>query len=190
MNKLRNRGSQNKSVNWQLAMNKNTHEIVEFRNGDNLETFKGYGPAGKFTTFLLAYPEIYYAIKDSDLFKDCSSVKNAELSMIDISPDVIITSNKDLVYYMQPQLKNQIKTLTINVKRIPCTIFSGAPLLQSIIIGDDVEVIESQAFKTCPNLTQLTLGKSLRVIESEAFAYCSKLKCSIKVPNSLEEVHQ
>ena len=56
--------------------------------------------------------------------------------------------------------------------------------IKSIVIPDNVEIIESYAFDSCTSLESVTLGKSLRFIYNGAFSDCKALK-SITIPDGI-----
>ena len=62
-----------------------------------------------------------------------------------------------------------------------------ASAVQSIIMGDNVEVIETYAFKNCFDLAEVRLSKNLKKIGACAFYDCRSIKV-IEVPSSVEEI--
>lgn len=63
-----------------------------------------------------------------------------------------------------------------DVKSIPAEAFKGCITLQSIILPDNLEVIDSYAFEGCRALDGVTIGDSVTTIGSGAFSGCRALK--------------
>ena len=62
--------------------------------------------------------------------------------------------------------------------------------INNLIIGDNIEIISSYAFRNNNNLSSIAIGKNVSFIGEEAFAYCSSLNtivCLAKEPPLLEQ---
>ena len=67
--------------------------------------------------------------------------------------------------------------------------FAYSTTLQSIVLGDFIEIIGAQAFTHCTNLKKILWGKSVKKIVMGAFESCESLT-SITIPNTVEEIEQ
>lgn len=63
--------------------------------------------------------------------------------------------------------------------------FSGINSILSISVGEEVEIIESSAFKECTALTSLSLSSGLTKIGDEAFSNCTALN-EVILPDTVE----
>ena len=72
----------------------------------------------------------------------------------------------------------------VPVKRIGFSAFKGNDRLNSVVIPDTVQYIESSAFRGCTGLTRVKAGKELRSLGQHAFAGCKRLQ-SLTIPSSL-----
>ncbi len=84
--------------------------------------------------------------------------------------------------YINGELISDIEITT--AKKIEYCAFNGCKNLKSVIIGDSVTEIGSQAFKYCCSLTEVVMGSNITNIGQEAFRDCDSLK-SIEIPNGL-----
>ena len=77
-----------------------------------------------------------------------------------------------------------------NVTQIHTNAFSYLKNLRTVDFSQNtkVTVIESSAFANCPKLYELTLPQNLKTIGSMAFQYCTKL-LSVTLPASLETIN-
>ncbi len=66
-------------------------------------------------------------------------------------------------------------------------ICSGMHSLKSVVIGNGIKEIPSNAFEDCINLESVTFGNSLEAIYAEAFQNCAKLT-NVVLPSSLKEI--
>ena len=82
---------------------------------------------------------------------------------------------------------DNLTTVTVHSKTVGEYWFNGHKSIKTVVIGDEVESIERNAFKNCSGITSLTLGKSLTTIGDEAFRLCSGLT-SVSIPNSVTRV--
>lgn len=71
-----------------------------------------------------------------------------------------------------------------NVVSIAPAVFSGTDI-QSVVIGNSIELIQGGTFENCKQLTNVTFGNSIKYLESDSFSGCEKLR-DIKLPASLE----
>ena len=71
-----------------------------------------------------------------------------------------------------------------NVVSIVHSVFSGTDI-QSVIIGNSIELINSGTFENCKQLTNVTFGNSVKDLEPGSFRGCEKLR-DIQLPDSLE----
>ena len=62
--------------------------------------------------------------------------------------------------------------------------FEGTNII-SVVIGNNVTLIESKAFYNCQSLTTVTIGNFVDEIRSEAFARCTNLQ-TINTPDSIQ----
>ncbi len=70
-----------------------------------------------------------------------------------------------------------------NVVSIVHSVFSGTDI-QSVIIGNSIELINSGTFENCKQLTNVTFGNSVKDLEPGSFRGCEKLR-DIQLPDSL-----
>ena len=61
-------------------------------------------------------------------------------------------------------------------------------LLKKCEIGNNVIIIDNNAFYNCANLTSVTIGNSVTTIDNAAFSGCSSLT-SINIPNSVTSIN-
>ena len=88
-------------------------------------------------------------------------------------PDYAFTNKKSLVYFSFPE------TLT----KIGSYAFNGTMLSGSLIIPDDVVIIDSWAFGQT-NITSLQLPHKLKEIGGGAFYQCANLAGTLSLPES------
>lgn len=65
----------------------------------------------------------------------------------------------------------------------------GNSNVTSVVISNDVETINSNAYRYFPNLKQVNFGDSIKVIGSYSFNYCEKLE-SVVLPKSISSIEQ
>ena len=71
---------------------------------------------------------------------------------------------------------------------IPYGAFAEFSALEDVHIGEGVKRISAQCFKSCLNLKTIAFPESLEKIGAEAFAGCTKLRGSIRIPDSVTEI--
>ncbi|MDE6410500.1 MAG: leucine-rich repeat protein, partial [Muribaculaceae bacterium] len=81
---------------------------------------------------------------------------------------------------------NKIETLSLDCENIQDW-FNKRSSLKSLILGDNVKIISSNAFYGCDNLTSFTIGKSVTTIGSNAFNGC-RLMTEITIPESVTSI--
>ncbi len=69
----------------------------------------------------------------------------------------------------------QSVTIGDNVQIIEESAFSYCDVLQSVTIGDRVQIIRFRAFSHCSSLQSVTIGDNVQTIEERAFQLCSAL---------------
>ena len=84
--------------------------------------------------------------------------------------------------------KSGLETLTVGdcVDIVAGCSFQSCSSLSSVTIGNSVTLIGYAAFEHCPNLTLLILGNSLEIIERGAFSRCGLT--SVTIPNSVTDI--
>ena len=73
------------------------------------------------------------------------------------------------------------------VRTIGSNAFANCPNLREVTMGKNVKTIGGGAFNNCYNLTNLTLVKGLETIESNAFSNCNSLR-SLVLPTTLRRI--
>lgn len=188
MNKARNRGTENRDVNWQIQVN-NNYVVSEFLNGWDKQAFTGETSEARFKNFLISKPDVLLAIKDKDPFDKMPVVANA-ISLLSLS-DKPLTLNDSTLNDIEANITDYsklTKELIVDIKKIPPTLFANFTALTTITFTDKVEEIGAQAFKNCVTISTLNFPESLRVIDKEAFSGCVNLRGSIRLPNNLTDV--
>ncbi|HAK57921.1 MAG TPA: hypothetical protein DCP06_02980, partial [Lachnospiraceae bacterium] len=62
--------------------------------------------------------------------------------------------------------------------------FSGVRSINTVVLGNNIEIIEKLAFKGCAGLKKFVFNKGLKRIEQQAFRGCDSLK-TVKIPKSI-----
>ena len=62
------------------------------------------------------------------------------------------------------------------VKVIRAAAFKGAKNLKKVVLSDEVEIVENEAFRDCSSLVEFEGGKKLRELHAGAFYHCEKLE--------------
>lgn len=65
--------------------------------------------------------------------------------------------------------------------------YDGNKDISSVVISDNITIIEEAAFFYCPNLTRVELGKNVKVIGASAFSGCHSLG-NIYIPESVTSI--
>ena len=189
----------NKTKNWNMSFDMSTHKVYHFLNGDNSGPYPASaeenGLHKNWQTFLMANPDLVSALmlcSDINLKNDIV-VNTLSKSMTYSKEPFVIKSDDDLKRFMASKgiLKTVLKDIIIkNIPEIPYALASNFIVLETVTIGEGVQVIGIQAFKNCPNLKSINqdLPETLKVIEEEAFMSCPNLKGAIHLPDSLESV--
>lgn len=140
-----------------------------------------------FKNFLLANPDLMFAIKDKAPFEHCKAVEKAYVeAKYTKAPFVLSTlAQEGELAYLN---KGQIFEAIIDIEKVPPLAFAGASNLKKLTLGPKVKVIGSGAFINCVNLSSIILPENLEKIEYNAFSGCSMLKGSVRVPDSLKEI--
>lgn len=86
-------------------------------------------------------------------------------------------------------VKATLKSITFpsTMKNIPINICYDFKNLETIILPEGIEEIESWAFGNCSNLKNVSLPSTIKTLHSSSFANCISLT-EIKLPNKLELV--
>lgn len=192
MHKTKNRGSENRTLNWQFQLN-HDNELLQFLDGRDQHTYDDY-PNRDFSIFLNSHPEILLKMKDVEPFKNIKEVIEAADNLKYANGPLVINSNKDLLKLFDKDnyviLMGVIKELVINnISKIPSRLFYGFNNLRKITIGPAIKIISNQCFKDCANLKEVNLAEGLEIIEAEAFMGCLSLK-KLRLPNSVKEIKE
>lgn len=136
----------------------------------------------------LMYQGIYYDILD----EECARIADYyDLEMTELLiPDTItwegktyrVTQIGEDVFSYHYDLEKLV--LGNNVKVIEANAFCGCSSLSEIVFGTGLEEIGGHAFEGCDVLSEITLPQGLKSIGTEAFCSCTALK-SITLPESL-----
>ncbi len=110
-------------------------------------------------------------------FKDCENLRS-----IGVSGEKITSLGSQAFDYTSLEAF----TFSPELTEIPGACFRET-LLTSVVIPENVEVINGSAFSGCANLESVVLPDNLKIIESSAFRYCTSLE-SIDFPESLVEI--
>lgn len=187
MHKTRNRGTQNREINWQVQVLRD-NSVGEFLNGDDRRAFPGNTKEDQFINFLKAYPEILLAIKDKEPFSNMPVVQS-EASLVKYLDEPFILTERTAKELQATSLKSIIRDVIVDVKKIPAGCFAGYMGLRTVKFNEGLVEIGAQAFKGCVAVKTYVFPETLEVIGAEAFAGNTELRGSIKLPNSLREVH-
>ena len=113
---------------------------------------------------------------DSNVFKDCKSIKRIELP--ESLREIHEFAFQNCVSLEQVEFNNGLKCIGNGV-------FRNCQSLESVDIPDTVVEIEAWAFKNCKNIVEINLGRGLESIGSEAFYGCNSIE-RIEFPQSLK----
>lgn len=84
-------------------------------------------------------------------------------------------------------MHTDITTLSMyNIKKIGYRAFYFCTKLKSIKFGDQLEIVDEEAFCYCDKVEEINLPKTTRIIGDKAF-YCSKLKVA-HIPKEVEHI--
>lgn len=187
MHKTRNRGSENRRINWQIQVLSN-NTIGEFLNGEDKRAFPGDTKEEQFINFLNAYPDILLAIKDKEPFSNMSSVQNAA-AILKYQDEPFILNEYTVRELQTMNLSATLRDVIVDIKKIPAGCFAGYIGLRNVTFNEGLVEIGAQAFKGCVGVKTYEFPETLEIIGAEAFAGNTELKGSIKLPNSVREVH-
>ena len=107
---------------------------------------------------------------DSDAFAGCSALSNITIAADD---DTLAISETSFRGCSVDKLILGRDFISSSSENSP---FEGMPSLTSIVIGDKVTGITTNAFKGCTGLTDITIPVNIRSISGNAFLNCSGLK--------------
>lgn len=188
MNKLHNRGTEYRPINWQIQINPEGI-VTEFLDGsDRTVSFAGGSRNEQFKNFLLAYPNIALAIKDKDPFKNSSAVIEATAQIRYSDEPFSLNTDDDVITLRKSNLKTILKELHVKIPKIPSGLFAEYSALREVHLEQGVKEVGNEAFKNCVSLNTLSFSEGLEVIGYEAFTGCIALRNTIKLPNSLKEI--
>ena len=131
----------------------------------------------------------YYEYTNSMFLEGCYKLKEIIVSEENshfMSEDGVLYSKDQKVLYSYPQSV----TGTFNVPNTVETITRGAfadGSLSKVTMGDNVTLIDKQAFYQCGNLEELRLSNSLQELSYGLCYKCSKLQ-SIEIPDQVTSV--
>ena len=97
-------------------------------------------------------------------FADCSSLETVTIDNI--------VSVGEFAFNNCPNLK----TVEVNATKISEYAFSMCTSLENVKLGDELKVIEKNAFEECRELTEIVIPESVTTIGEEALIGCSDLK--------------
>lgn len=133
-------------------------------------------------------------------FRDCSSLKTVTLSnqLTDINGVTFydctnlksITIPEKVTYIGDGAFSGSgLEELVIpnGVTSTGWYVFEDCKALQSVVLGDGLEIIENDLFRGCENLTSVRFGNNLGRIKDRAFEYCRNL-ISVDFPASLQDI--
>ena len=188
INKTKNRGTDNRPYNWQIQLVKN--EVEQFLDGsDSIPNFTGSDSDERFTSFLVSNPDIFNAIKDSDVFKDTKAIKTAEVLIKATKEPIHVSSLDDLlIFFENRRLRLAVTELILDLEKIDPGLFAGFSALKKVTFNEGLKEIGGQAFKNCVNLTNIILPESLEKIGLEAFANDMNIKGSLRIPNNVRYI--
>lgn len=192
IHKTKNRGNENKPLNWQLQLDRN-YKVQEFLNGHDLHTYDSLS-SKDFEIFLNAHPEILLKIKDVEPFKYVQVVQDCVNNLKYFNKPLIINSAKDLfALFAGDETTNMstiLKEVVIdNISKIPSRLFYNFNRLKKVTIGSGVKEISNQCFKDCVELREVILMEGLKIIGNEAFMGCLNLR-KLRLPNSVEIIKE
>ncbi|MBQ8278238.1 MAG: InlB B-repeat-containing protein [Roseburia sp.] len=119
-------------------------------------------------------------------FAECSNLQSVlipdtvtliEKNAFDYSglTEVVIPTGVERIGAMAFRECDALKTVTVNgslcnLSEDDYLIFTGCDALQSVVIGDAVQILGLSMFSGCPNLAEVSLGTGLKTIQDSAFS--------------------
>ena len=186
MHKTRNRGSENRVVNWQVHIRNN--QIGEFLNGNDDADYPGENKAERFKNFLFAHLDIFRAIKGKEPFNTLPLITEIEAQTKYMNEPFILDSDKAVAILEAADLSKVCKEIIISIPKIPVALCASFISLKTVTFKEGVKEIGDQAFMNCPSLNKLVFPESLEIIGRQAFQNCLELKGSIRVPDNVKEI--
>jgi hypothetical protein len=83
---------------------------------------------------------------------------------------------------------SELSHITINCKYVE-TLFKNYSQIDTVVIGDDAEVIRAHAFSNCAGLTNVTIGDKITTLTAYSFRYCSSLT-DITIGSSITSIER
>ena len=133
-----------------------------------------------------------FVYKSSNVFRlEFNDVKisiNENVINIEYKIDIFIT--KQLTTLLKAITNDIMYTLKINgeTSKICSNAFTYLNNVESIILTDNISIIENSAFNLCTGLKKIYLPKKLTIIESNLFHDCENLEDAI-IPNSVKRIN-
>ncbi len=129
-----------------------------------------------------------------DAFRNCSKLLHLELpehlkkqkksrkakpEMVELAKDeayfTLADDGRKVIGIKNSKAKYDVICIPERVKIVSGGAFYGVKV-KTVILPDDVETIETNAFKNCKNLQAIYLPSSVKIIGKDAFAGCKKLE--------------
>lgn len=102
------------------------------------------------------------------------------------SLDGVLYNKDKSKLYLYPILKtDEVFVMPSEVKTVGTLAIEYNQSLNKVVLSQNLEIINSQAFYLCEHLEEVVCFEGLKKIEAEVFAYCWELK-HINLPESLE----
>lgn len=83
---------------------------------------------------------------------------------------------------------NELSHVTINCSYVE-DLFKNYSQIDTLVIGDDVELLKAHAFSSCSGLTNVTIGNKLTKLSAYSFRYCSSL-ADITIGSSVASIER
>ncbi|MCK9470186.1 MAG: leucine-rich repeat protein [Bacilli bacterium] len=186
MHKTKNRGSQNRTFNWQVQIRNNS--VLEFLDGNDDRTFPGDSAEESFKNFLTAHLDIFNAIKNKDPFDKLAVIKEVELASKYAKEPFVVDSIEKASLLIVSNLENVCNEVIFKINKIPSSICANFIALEKVTFEEGVVEIGAQAFINCVKLKDLKLPESLEIIGKQAFMNCLQLTGSIRIPDNVKEI--
>ena len=140
------------------------------------------------------------SIKDLYLGKSVTKIRNSAFKNCSSITDLVIPENVQVISDGTFEGLEKLRSVIFNAKKcyyycsisnwilwdLDCSMFKGSNV-NKIVIGDDVEYIDSSMFAKNSTVRDLKIGKSVKSIGNLAFAYLKNIE-ELTLPESLKSI--
>ncbi len=85
---------------------------------------------------------------------------------------------------------SKVEFVSIDTSTIPYQFADGCRNLKSVELKENIQSINSYAFRNCVNLSNLVLPQNLTSIGASAFQSCRSLNGTLKIPKHIKTIYQ